>query len=158
DTEPGPICHQKWIEGAIDEAAQKIPSHKLILAVAGFGYDWPLNDQGKSKGKASSISYQNALTLARSYDGKIDFNNDSYNLHFTYDGDNGVSHEVHFTDAATVFNSIRFASEYGLGGVSLWRLGSEDSRLWDFYDHDMSKDSIRNFDFKNLATVKTFES
>ncbi|HEX4850780.1 MAG TPA: polysaccharide deacetylase family protein, partial [Puia sp.] len=30
----------------------------------------------------------------------------------------------------------------------------EDSRLWDFYDHDMSKDSIRNFDFKIFSTVK----
>ncbi len=39
-TPPGPISHQKWIEAAVDEAAKKIPVEKMILAVAGFGYDW----------------------------------------------------------------------------------------------------------------------
>jgi len=154
-TVPGPICHQKWIEGAIDNVVQKIPIQKLVLALAGFGYDWKINESGKPV-SAKPISYQEALTLARSYDGKIDFDNDSYNLHFSYDDDNGAEHQVHFTDAATTFNSMRFASEYGLSGVSLWKLGSEDFRLWDFYDHDMNKDSIRNFDFKTFNQVKAF--
>jgi peptidoglycan-N-acetylglucosamine deacetylase len=154
---PGPISHQKWIEGAVDKAAQKIPAQKLILSIAGYGYDWKMDDNGKPV-SAKTISYQDALTLARSYlnhGEKIDFDNDSYNLHFSYDDDNGIEHQVHFTDAATTFNSMRFAAEYGLSGVSLWRLGTEDSRLWDFYDHDMNKDSIRNFDFKIFNTVKT---
>jgi cellulose synthase/poly-beta-1,6-N-acetylglucosamine synthase-like glycosyltransferase/peptidoglycan/xylan/chitin deacetylase (PgdA/CDA1 family) len=51
---------------------------------------------------------------------------------------------------------MRFAVESGLSGVALWRLGSEDSRLWDFYDHDMSKDSLKNFDFRLFSTVKSF--
>jgi peptidoglycan-N-acetylglucosamine deacetylase len=156
-TDPGPIAHQKWIEGAIDKAAQKIPSQKLILAIAGYGYDWTLNENGKPV-STKTISYQDALALARSYltnGEKINFDNDSYNLHFDYNDDNGVDHEVHFTDAATTFNSLRFASEYGLSGVSLWRLGTEDSRMWEFYDHDMTKDSIQNFDFKIFSTVKT---
>jgi peptidoglycan-N-acetylglucosamine deacetylase len=153
-TGPGPICHQKWIEGAVDDAIQKIPADKLILAVAGFGYDWKLDENDKVI-SVLPISYQDALTLARSYDGKIIFDNDSYNLHFTYDGDDGAPHKVQFTDAATTFNSMRFAEESGLSGVALWRLGNEDSRMWDFYDHDMSKDSLKNFDFHLFSTVKT---
>ena len=151
---PGPICHQKWIEAAVDQAAKKIPLKKLILALAGFGYDWRLNDKGKVD-SVTVVKYQDALTLARSYDGSIDFDNDSYNLHFSYGDDKGTDHEVHFTDAATTFNTLRFAVEYGLSGVALWRLGSEDSRMWDFYDRDMSKDSIRRYDFSNFNNVKT---
>ncbi|HCL82614.1 MAG TPA: glycosyl transferase family 2 [Chitinophagaceae bacterium] len=153
-TGPGTICHQKWIEGAVDDALKKIPSDKLVLALAGFGYDWKMDDTGKVLSVAP-ISYQDALTLARSYDGKIKFDNDSYNLHFVYDDDSGSTHQVHFTDAATTFNSMRFAQETGLGGVALWRLGNEDPRMWDFYDHDMSKDSLHNFDFHLFTTVKT---
>jgi len=152
-TEPGPISHQKWIEAAVDQAAKKIPPQKLILALAGFGYDWTLNAKGKVL-SAAPIKYQDALTKARSYDGSIDFDNDSYNLHFNYGDDKGVDHEVHFTDAATTFNTLRFAVEYGLSGVSLWRLGSEDSRMWDFYDRDMSKDSIKRYDFTNFNNIK----
>jgi cellulose synthase/poly-beta-1,6-N-acetylglucosamine synthase-like glycosyltransferase/spore germination protein YaaH/peptidoglycan/xylan/chitin deacetylase (PgdA/CDA1 family) len=153
-TGPGPICHQKWIEGAVDDAIKKIPTEKLILALAGFGYDWKL-DENEKVVSVAPISYQDALLLARSYDGKIKFDNDSYNLHFTYDGDDGAPHQVQFTDAATTFNSMRFAQESGLAGVALWRLGNEDTRMWDFYDHDMSKDSLRLFDFRLFSTVRT---
>jgi peptidoglycan-N-acetylglucosamine deacetylase len=153
-TGPGPICHQKWIEGAVDDAIKKIPANKLILALAGFGYDWKLDENDKVI-SVIPISYQEALTTALSYDGKIVFDNDSYNLHFTYDGDDGAPHKVQFTDAATTFNSMRFAEESGLSGVALWRLGNEDPRMWDFYDRDMSKDSLRNFDFHLFSTVKT---
>ncbi|HVM87743.1 MAG TPA: glycosyltransferase [Puia sp.] len=154
-TKPGPICHQKWIEAAVDQAAQKIPPRKLILAIAGFGYDWRLDKEEKAD-SVNPIKYQQALTLARSYDGSIDFDNDSYNLHFKYSDEKGADHEVHFTDAATTFNTLRFAVEYGLSGVSLWRLGSEDSRMWDFYDRDMSKDSIKRYDFSNFNNVRMF--
>ena len=34
---------------------------------------------------------------------------------------------------------MRTASSYGLAGVALWRLGSEDSRLWSFYDKDLNE-------------------
>jgi len=158
-TAPGPICHQKWIEAAVDQAARKIPPQKMILAIAGFGYDWKLNSEEKPiPDSTRAITYQEALSLATSYDAQkdIDFDNDSYNLHFAYGDDRGADHEVHFTDAATTFNSLRFAVEYGLGGVSLWRLGSEDSRMWDFYDRDMSKDSIKHFDFSNFSIIKSF--
>jgi peptidoglycan-N-acetylglucosamine deacetylase len=153
NTVPGPIAHQRWIEAAVDQAAKKIPVQKLVLAIAGFGYDWKLNADGKPK-SASPVTYQQALTLAKSYEGDIDFDNDSYNLHFSYTDADNIKHEVHFTDAATTFNAMRFATEYGLSGVSLWRLGAEDSRMWDFYDRDMRKDSIRRFDFSAFSSVK----
>jgi cellulose synthase/poly-beta-1,6-N-acetylglucosamine synthase-like glycosyltransferase/spore germination protein YaaH/peptidoglycan/xylan/chitin deacetylase (PgdA/CDA1 family) len=153
-TGPGSIAEQKWIEGAVDETAKKIPSEKLILAIAGFGYDWRLDKHGKPD-HVSPITYQQVLVRARTYQSKIDFDNDSYNLHFNYTDDNGADHEVYFTDAATSFNSLRFADEYGLSGVSLWRLGAEDSRMWDFYDRDMSRDSIKHFDFASFAYISS---
>ncbi len=153
-TVPGPICHQKWIEGAVDQAAKKIPTQKLVLAVSALsGYNWKLGPGGKPL-SASPVTYQQALTLAKSYDGDIDFDNDSYNLHFSYTDEEGFKHEVHFTDAATTFNGMRFATEYGLSGVAMWRLGAEDSRIWDFYDRDMSRDSIKKFDFAAFSSVK----
>ncbi|HEY4967332.1 MAG TPA: polysaccharide deacetylase family protein, partial [Puia sp.] len=32
---------------------------------------------------------------------------------------------------------------------------NEDTRMWDFFDHDMSKDSLRLFDFRLFSTVRT---
>jgi cellulose synthase/poly-beta-1,6-N-acetylglucosamine synthase-like glycosyltransferase/spore germination protein YaaH/peptidoglycan/xylan/chitin deacetylase (PgdA/CDA1 family) len=150
DGVPGPICDQKWIEAVIDDAAKKIPPSKMILALGGYGgYDWPKGSEGES------VTYQQVLALAREEGATIKFNNDTYNLSFSYKDDNNVSHKVFFTDAATAFNTMRFASEYGLSGVSLWRLGAEDSRIWDFYDKSMTRESLLTFDFKEFTSVES---
>jgi len=60
---------------------------------------------------------------------------------------------VQFTDAATIFNALRFATEYGLAGTAVWRLGDEDPRLWDFYDLDMRKNALSSFNFSAFSKV-----
>lgn len=40
DTKPGPVSSQKWIEAAVDQVAKNIPSEKIVLGLAGYGYDW----------------------------------------------------------------------------------------------------------------------
>ncbi|MBZ5858446.1 glycosyltransferase [Flavihumibacter profundi] len=148
ESKPGPISSQKWIEAAMDAAASEIPSEKIILCIAAYGYDWPKGGAG------TDITYQEALTTASESDAKPEFDNDTYNLHYTYYDDNNLEHEVYFTDAATNFNTLRFAAEYGISGVAMWRLGSEDSRLWQFYDNDATKAGLKNFDLAALNHVK----
>ncbi|HEY4110678.1 polysaccharide deacetylase family protein [Puia sp.] len=146
---PGPISHQKWIEGAVDDAVKYIPENKLILCLAAYGYDWRLGKEMSSR----TVSYQQALFTAKDNDAKIDFDNDSYNLHYDYDDEDNVRHQVQFTDAATAFNALRFATEYGLAGTSIWRLGDEDPRIWDFYDQDMQKSAVAHFNFSAFSKV-----
>ena len=151
-TKPGPVCSQKWIESAVDKLSKKVSPSKIVLNIAAYGYDW------QTKGKCLPISYQEAITTARESEGLIDFNNDTYNLNFKYYDDKNFLHEVHFTDAATNFNSMRFATEYGLAGTAVWRLGSEDNRLWDFYNRAMTKDALQKFDFKEFSFVKSIST
>jgi cellulose synthase/poly-beta-1,6-N-acetylglucosamine synthase-like glycosyltransferase/peptidoglycan/xylan/chitin deacetylase (PgdA/CDA1 family) len=146
---PGPIAHQKWIEGAVDDAVKNIPLQKLILCLAAYGYDWRLGRGMSSR----TVSYQQALFTAKDNDAVIDFDNDSYNLHYDYDDDENVRHQVQFTDAATIFNALRFATEYGIAGTSIWRLGDEDPRVWDFYNQDMRKSALAHFNFSEFSKV-----
>jgi cellulose synthase/poly-beta-1,6-N-acetylglucosamine synthase-like glycosyltransferase/spore germination protein YaaH/peptidoglycan/xylan/chitin deacetylase (PgdA/CDA1 family) len=146
---PGPIGHQKWIEGAVDDAVKNIPLQKLILCLAAYGYDWRMGKDMSSR----TVSYQQALFTAKDNDAVIDFDNDSYDLHYDYDDDDNVRHQVQFTDAATIFNALRFATEYGIAGTSIWRLGDEDPRVWDFYDQDMRKSALAHFNFSEFSKV-----
>ena len=147
-TGPGPISGQRWIEAAVDHLAKEVPAKKIILNLAAYGYDWK-----KGKIKDIPLTYQQALVTARESDAIVDFDNDSYNLHYQYYDENEILHEVHFTDAATNFNSIRFATEYGLAGTAIWRLGAEDSRLWDFYYLPMTKQALQKFNFGDFNKV-----
>ena len=148
-TGPGPISSQRWIEAAVDHLAKLVPSKKIILNLAAYGYDW-------KAGKVEEIplTYQQALVTARESDAVVDFDNESYNLHYQYYDENEILHEVHFVDAATNFNTIRFATEYGLAGTALWRLGAEDVRLWNFYNIKMTKQTLSKFNFKQFNNIQ----
>jgi cellulose synthase/poly-beta-1,6-N-acetylglucosamine synthase-like glycosyltransferase/spore germination protein YaaH/peptidoglycan/xylan/chitin deacetylase (PgdA/CDA1 family) len=146
---PGPISHQKWIEGAVDDAVKKIPIQKLILSLAAYGYDWKLGKEVSAR----TVSYQQALFTAKDNEATIDFDNDSYNLHYDYEDGDNIKHQVQFTDAATIFNTLRFATEYGLAGTAVWRLGDEDPRVWSFYDQDMRKQALYHFNFSDFSKV-----
>ena len=148
---PGAISSQQWIEKVLDETAKEIPTEKLIMCFAGYGYDWPANTE------ANTVTYQQALSNAKQYNALIDFNNDNYNNYYSYTDVDGVKHEVCFADAATNFNTIRFDDEYGTAGTALWRLGSEDERLWSFYNRSLSNRSLQKqpFNFSILKNVST---
>ncbi len=148
---PGPVSSQKWIEKMLDEAAANIPSNKIILSVAGYGYDWPDSDE------ASPVTYQQAIATAKQFNATIKFDDDTYNDYYSYTDGDSIHHDVYFTDAVTNFNTIRFADEYGTAGTALWRLGSEDERLWTFYNRSLDNNSMQQkpFDFSILQDVST---
>ena len=145
---PGPISSQKYIEAALDEAVKQVDPHKLILAIAGYGYDWPKGDKGQD------VTYAEALSVASESGAKVVFDTGSYNLSYNYSDENGIDHTVYFTDAATNYNTMRFATEYGVGGIALWRLGSADNRLWSFYSKDLNDNAVDTFNYGVLHDAK----
>ena len=152
----GSIADQKWIEAAVDEAVKQLPARKLILGMAAYGYDWP-REENKPE-DVNVLTYQNAISVAKESQSEIDYDNDTYNLHFSYFDEDNLVHDVYFTDAATTFNAMRFASEVQMAGVALWRLGSEDERIWNFYNENLSKDSLNDFDFSSFSRVQSSEN
>lgn len=152
ETKPGPNSSQKWIEAAVDDMAKKVPANKIILAMAGFGHNWKM--KGKKVEHVTDVTYQQAMALADNSDAKVDFDNDSYNLNFTYYDSENKIHQVYFVDAATNFNIIRYTTEMRLAGTALWRMGGEDLRLWDFYDKPLTKEALANYDFSRFNKIQ----
>lgn len=139
---PGPIAAHKWVEAAMNETLRGIPAQKLILCLPAYGYDW-------AEGRLGSIvTYQRAISKASERDAKINFDNSTYNLNYDYWDESNIKHSVYFTDAATTFNAIRAAEDFGVAGVALWRLGAEDSRMWQFFARDLSYESLKEDKFK----------
>ncbi|RYE14375.1 MAG: glycosyl transferase family 2, partial [Sphingobacteriales bacterium] len=145
----GDISHQDWVEVILDNICTRVPSEKVILVVAGGGFDWPKNNVGVP------VSYQQAISVAKEKKSKITFDPLSANLNYSYIGQDSLQHHVYFADAATNFNMMRMADDWGTAGVALWRLGFEDPRLWVFIHKNLTIDSLRKtgFDTGLMATV-----
>ncbi|MBI5218894.1 MAG: glycosyltransferase [Bacteroidia bacterium] len=147
-SDPGPIADAKWIEDILDNWCEKVDPKKLVLSIAAYGYDW------KGSGNGSITTYQRAVTVAKQYDAAIDFDADTYNSYFNYYDENGDYHDVYFADAAMNFNNIRIAEDYGLAGVSVWRIGSEDERMWEFFKDNLSFPELKSdtlYDLKQFS-------
>ena len=147
----GDVSHQVWVEEQLDYLCKKMDPNKVILALACYGYDWPKNSVG------TSITYDQAVTIAANFKSTIHFDPSSANLNFSYIDGSGINHQVYFTDAATNFNLIRKADDWDIAGIALWRLGSEDKRLWQFISNDLTLDSLKKkpFDLRKISPLTT---
>jgi cellulose synthase/poly-beta-1,6-N-acetylglucosamine synthase-like glycosyltransferase/spore germination protein YaaH/peptidoglycan/xylan/chitin deacetylase (PgdA/CDA1 family) len=160
----GPLSAQKWVEEMLDKAASKMDPEKIILGIAGFGYDWATDEDGKpvktDDGRfAAAMTYSEALDKAIIAGATVEFDSTNYNLHYDYEEETNdsstIEHSVWFTGGVTAFNFLRFSDEYGTAGTALWVLGKEDRRLWSFYNRDLSNDAIADnpFDYKTLEAL-----
>lgn len=146
---PGPVSSQQWIGRTVDRLTAQVPAGKVILGVAAYGYDWtPKGDNNQS------IDYNTAVSTASATQANIAFDNDTYAVSYVYDDNTHTPHSVYLNDAATNFNTLRFGCEYGVAGFGVWRLGSEDKRLWSFYDKDLTLQGVVHFRVGDLETLE----
>lgn len=151
DDPAGSISSLNFVEKSIDAAMREVPSEKVILCVASYGFDW---ERGKP---GTRITYQGLISLAKEHNEPVYFNFGQSDLTLYYFDDNGVQHEAHCNDAAGTFNIIRTAQDYNAAGVSLWFLGSEDERIWNFYSQNLDENflKLKPFNYKGLEHINS---
>ncbi len=134
---PGPIASVSWAEKALVDAIKVIPADKLVLGIGGYGYDWTIG-----KKEAESISYEQALLLARDYGPRgnpepmVRFDGDSLNPRIDFTDEHGAQHKVWFLDGVTAFNQWSLARQADVRGAALWVLGCEDPTVWSLLDRN----------------------
>ena len=128
--EPGPIASQRWFEDAVARAQRAVPPSRLVVAVASYAYDWRA---GSTDTDADSV--EEAWLAARDSGATPAFDRASGDSHFAYEED-GVHHDVWLADAVSVRNQVVALHSMGVRSIALWRLGSEDPSLWNFYGRD----------------------
>ena len=123
----GPIASTAWFSAEVARAAAIIPPSSLIIGVGAYGYDW--NDANPRQ-PADEMTFQDAVTHARDAHAPIQFDSSSGNPYLTWSDADSTDHVGWLLDAVSAYNQIAVARAHGVGGVALWRLGSEDPSLW----------------------------
>ncbi len=132
---PGPIADVDWVADGILRARRSVPANKLVLGIGNYAYDWTEGRQA-----AESISYQQALTLAKGYrdedkpEDVIELDPDSLNNTFDYADDDDAVHHVWMLDGVSAYNQLKLARRANLRGSALWLLGMEDPTIWHAMD------------------------
>jgi len=122
-TPPGPVSGIPWMRQALDFSLEGVPPEKVTLGLPTYYHDWT------GVGRLTSSSVADALTLAQMYGATPAFDASQDEMHFGYNA-YGVHHELWYESADTLRRKLPVLYEYGLKGISVWRLGFEDPSFW----------------------------
>ncbi len=139
----GPIAAQDWFVRNIDAILKLVPAQKLVMGIANYAYDWPINAKKKNQEQAKVESFQESIVTAEESEAQVEFDADSLNPKYSYSDEHNVVHQVWMLDGVTAYNELRAAEHVGVRGGTLWRLGTEDPSLWSTWDVTRPTDAMR---------------
>ncbi len=123
---PGPVASVEWVEEVVEYGInQGVDRRKIILGIPLYGYDWKLESDGPAEG----LTYNEVEELRQRTGEQVRWDGLTQTPWFEHEED-GAEHQVWFEDGDSVMAKVKVAEKYGLGGVSFWRLGGEDEKVW----------------------------
>ena len=122
-TPPGPVSGTPWMRRALEFSMQGVPAEKATVGLPTYYHDWT------GIGRLTSSSYADAMILAQRYGASPVLDASEEELHFGYVA-YGVHHELWIQSTDTLRRKLPLMYEYGLKGISVWRLGFEDPSFW----------------------------
>jgi spore germination protein YaaH len=120
---PGPVASISWVKLVIKYAASIIPTSKIVLGVASYGYDW-------SSTGAKAYGIDAIYKLAETYNAEIKWNASSKSPFFNYKDKSGISHTVWLENSTSLSYKLDIVNDNDLAGIAIWRLGLENSDYW----------------------------
>ena len=117
------------VRSVVEYALTEVPAGQVWLGIPAYGYDWPLPFR-QEETRATSISPQYAVSLARRYGVAIQYDETAQAPWFRYTDEGGTAHEVWFGDARSIAAKLSLIPEYGLSGAGYWNLMRPFAQNW----------------------------
>ena len=124
---PGPIADLRWAAANADYVASMPQPKKWILGAPMYGFDW--TGAGGSSQEAVPLEYADVRALVARVGATPRYDAAAREWTFTYAA-GGQTHTVWYLDSRAIGERFALARARGLGGVGVWRLGTEDQATW----------------------------
>ena len=130
-TPPGPVAGLPWMEAVIDFALKKeVPPGKISLGIPLYSDHWFPEAQGEqARSWGREISFDQAEGLAQRFAAVPEWDNRE-KTSFTHFERDGVYEYLFIEEARSFEAKLELVKKYNLRGLSAWRLGMEDERIW----------------------------
>lgn len=119
------------IVGFMGSYLDKVPAEKLILAVAYYGYDWPVLESGKNARTTGGEANVKILPYAEIADAakntQIQWDENGQTPWYQYNDVTGPR-VVHFENTRSLAYKYDYINQKNLSGVGIWALGFDGKR------------------------------
>ena len=136
---PGAIAPIGWLKEVLDYAQTAVDTHKLVVGLGNYGYDWTKSVDGTTTSwKGTGVSFEQALALATQYGApvirSVGIDERGYDIgsipNFTYADATGQQHAVWFEDKSSLDLKLQLIQQYKPRGVIFWSVGLGDKAFW----------------------------
>lgn len=129
-TSAGSVAGLKWTEEGINQYLEYgIPRNKIILGIPFYVREWRMDSSNKLIDN-KAIFMKDIDKIIKDYNATVTFDAQYGQNKVTYRKD-GYTHVFWAETVDTVKARVQLAKKYDLAGVAAWRLGYEQSSVWD---------------------------
>ena len=125
-SEAGSVASLPWVEQEIQDTLAEVPAERVINAVPFYTRLWRttggnVTSEAIGMDQAQQVISENNVetywdkTTSQNY-GKYDIDNSTY--------------QIWIEDSQSIAEKVKLVSKYNLAGVSAWKLGFENSGIW----------------------------
>lgn len=125
-SEAGAVASLPWVEQGIQDTLAEVPAERVINAVPFYTRLWRttggnVTSEAIGMDQAQQVISENNVetywdkTTSQNY-GKYDIDNSTY--------------QIWIEDSQSIAEKVKLVSKYNLAGVSAWKLGFENSGIW----------------------------
>ena len=125
-SEAGSVASLPWVEQGIQDTLAEVPAERVISAVPFYTRLWRttggnVTSEAIGMDQAQQVISENNVetywdkTTSQNY-GKYDIDNSTY--------------QIWIEDSQSIAEKVKLVSKYNLAGVSAWKLGFENSGIW----------------------------
>lgn len=124
--EAGSVASLPWVEQGVQDTLAEVPAERTILAIPFYTRLWKttggaLTSEAIGMEQAQQVIAENHAEPV--WDGSVGQN---YAVFETQDS----TYEIWLEDASSIAEKVKLIPKYNLAGVAQWKLGFEDSSIW----------------------------
>lgn len=122
----GSVASLPWVEKGIQDTIQEVPAERVINGIPFYTRLWKTSDGYLS---SEAIGMDQAQETIATYQAETYWNTDvSQNYgSFEYEGND---YQIWLEDSRSIAAKVRLVPQYHLAGVAAWKLGFENSGIW----------------------------
>ncbi len=124
--EAGSVASLPWVEKGVTDTLTEVPPERTILAIPFYTRLWKTTGGALTSEAIGMDQAQNVLTenkVEAIWDGSVGQNKASFEK-------DGSSYDIWIEDAQSIAEKVKLIPKYGLAGVAQWKLGFENSSIW----------------------------
>lgn len=126
-SEAGSVASLPWVEKGVQDTLAEVPSQRTILAIPFYTRLWKtvggaLTSEAIGMDEAQQDLAANGAEAV--WDGSVGQN------YATYESSDGATYQIWLEDASSIAEKVKLIPKYSLAGVAEWKLGFENSSIW----------------------------